>query len=114
MKTPDEIKKGLAACSTDECHGEHVGCTYNDCGAMCIQNICADALALIQQLERERDAAINDMLEATFCPCNVCTNHYRPDPNVRKYRCKVFGDFGTAGADEINYGFCGKFEWRGV
>ena len=50
MKTPDEIKKGLEACSADECHGQHVGCTYQD-QLFCTMRMCGDALAYIQQLE---------------------------------------------------------------
>ena len=49
-KTTDEIKKGLAVCSADECHGQHTDCPYHP-EVMCIRNICADALAYIQQLE---------------------------------------------------------------
>ena len=50
MKSPDEIKKGLALCSVDECHGQHTDCPYHP-ELMCIRNVCGDALALIQQLE---------------------------------------------------------------
>ena len=50
MKTADEIKKGLETCSADECHGQHTDCPYHP-DLMCIRNICADAFALIQQLE---------------------------------------------------------------
>lgn len=49
-KTSDEIKKGLETCSADECHGQHTDCPYHP-DLMCIRNICADALALIQQLQ---------------------------------------------------------------
>lgn len=55
MKTADEIKKGLETCRADECHGQHTDCPYHP-DLMCIRNICADALALIKQLEAERDA----------------------------------------------------------
>lgn len=53
MKSPDEIKKGLETCSADECHGQHTDCPYHP-DLMCIRNICADALALIQQLESDK------------------------------------------------------------
>ena len=73
MKTPDEIKKGLAACSADECHGQHEGCTYQD-QFFCTMRMCGDALAYIKQLEsrlaqaeRERDT-LNAALEGDrFC-----------------------------------------------
>lgn len=56
-KTPDEIKKGLACCAASyaDCHRE---CPYKpDCDGL---QILMDALALIQQLEAERDAAMAD------------------------------------------------------
>ena len=79
-KTPDEIKKGLETCSADECHGQHTDCPYHP-DLMCIRNICADALALIQQLqaenaeqaerikqlEAERDAAVETIYEMAKC-----------------------------------------------
>lgn len=52
MKTPEEIKRGLAMCSADECHGQHTDCPYHP-ELMCIRNICADAIAMIQQLEAQ-------------------------------------------------------------
>ena len=69
MKTPDEIKKGLGSCSADECHGDHVDCPYIG-NVLCIREICYDALAYIQQLEREKDALLKD-LRATD-PCDNC------------------------------------------
>ena len=65
MKTPEEIKKGLAACSADECHGQHVGCTYQD-QFFCTMRMCGDALAYIKQLEMakaERDAINKDRID---------------------------------------------------
>lgn len=50
MKTPEAIKKGLEACSEDECHGQHQSCPYKD-DALCMMHICSDALAYINQLE---------------------------------------------------------------
>lgn len=52
MKTPDEIKKGLESCGADECHGQHTDCPYHN-DALCIMHICGDALAYIQQLEKQ-------------------------------------------------------------
>ena len=51
MKMPDEIKKGLEACSADECHGYHVGCPYYNFSARCMQDMAADALTYIRELE---------------------------------------------------------------
>ena len=50
MKTPDQIKKGLEACGSDECHGHHTACPYED-DFFCTMHICGDARAYIQQLE---------------------------------------------------------------
>lgn len=50
MKTPEEIKKGLEACGSDECHGHHTDCPYED-DLLCTMHICGDARAYIQQLE---------------------------------------------------------------
>ena len=77
MKTPEEIKKGLYCCTNDEdgCNCEH--CPYN-LGLLesgCIAMFAADALAYIQQLERERDAAVRD-LEANK-RCETCM-YYTP------------------------------------
>ena len=66
-RTPEEIKKGLECCSSNGfCHK----CPYD--GMPCNNlELEADALAYIQQLERERDAAVEDMTElmqlAQFC-----------------------------------------------
>lgn len=68
-----------------------------------------DARAYIQQLERERDAAVRDMYEAQGLLCLICKNHF-PDPELKKYVCKEFG----ARYPEDGIIICGKFEWRGV
>lgn len=70
MKTPEEIKKGLECCSIshDYCGTE---CPYN-----CYANgsaklsLLKDALAYIQQLEREKDAAVADL--RIYAGCKVC------------------------------------------
>ena len=53
MKTPEEIKKGLECCTT----GNYLSCRkcpYEQGGCGEDENL-KDALAYIQQLERERD-----------------------------------------------------------
>ena len=57
MKTPEEIKKGLESCRADECHGHHIDCPYKD-DSFCIMRVCGDALAYIERLEFEHDAAL--------------------------------------------------------
>lgn len=58
-RTPEEIKKGLELCAKCSTFCSHV-CPYYElveCGAA----VKIDTLALIQQLERERDEARNDL-----------------------------------------------------
>ena len=52
-KTAADVKKGLAMCSADECHGQHTDCPYHP-ELMCIRNICGDSLVLIQQPEADK------------------------------------------------------------
>lgn len=73
MKTPEEIKKGLERCADGDCHK----CPYS--GYECAQEVNADGLAYIRQLEaeleavkRERDAAVT-ILES-IKTCDTCIN----------------------------------------
>ena len=100
-RTPEEIKEGLEYCvsesvlSCDEC--PYAG---KPCDSM---QMLKDALAYIQQLERERDAAVEDINEAamTGCLCYVCSRN-------EKGHCKAF-DHGIFEATVM----CGQYEWRG-
>lgn len=56
-KTPDEIKKGLECC-TEMCNSE--SCPYWE-DSDCTTNVRNDVIALIKQLEAERDAAVEDL-----------------------------------------------------
>lgn len=68
----------------------------------------------LAQVERARDACIDDMKQFQGATCNTCKHHYRPDPNVRHYECALFGKFSDfLNSEEIPL-MCGKFEWRGV
>ena len=104
MKTPEEIKKGL------ECSGKRIciyeSCPYYDLDDMyeCIENTRADALAYIQQLERERDAAVACIPHACgYCKHFIIThNGCTPD-----YDCARSGCTNISG---VNTGW----EWRGV
>lgn len=62
-RTPEEIKRGLECCNTfnacSSCPYEHIVDTEHGWGCVVIRN--ADTLALIQQLERERDAAVAEI-----------------------------------------------------
>lgn len=65
---------------------------------------------LIEEIKAERDAAVKDMYEAQSIVCLICKNHYQPDPAVKKYGCKAFGEYYPEDGAIV----CGKFEWRGV
>lgn len=55
-KTPEEIKKGLETC-IGKCTGNKPHCPYHSCGDGCMDSMNRDALALIQQLERDKSWA---------------------------------------------------------
>jgi hypothetical protein len=65
------------------------------------------------RVKRERDAAIADMERLQGLICQVCKEYHQPDPSVRKWACRVFGD---AWAEIAEDGLiaCGSFKWRGV
>jgi hypothetical protein len=97
-RTPEEIKAGLEYCvsesvlSCDEC--PYAG---KPCDGM---QMFKDALALIQQLERERDAAVEDI----FPTCANCKHEklgygVGPCPPVEEY---------------VKMIDCSNWQWRGV
>ena len=85
MKTQDEIKKGLNICGYDQCSYD---CPYLDNCHMddVISELASDALEYIQQLEnhigeltekvaqleKERNALLDDLREADMTMCNHC------------------------------------------
>lgn len=124
-RTPEEIKLGLVHCLAAREYRNCLVCTYGTPrkrGMLpCDCEVRQDILALIdqlledkKQLERERDAAVEDIKKAAFCGCHVCEHYYRPDPNVRKYACRKFGDFDKVDfiADDGSI-YCGAMNWRG-
>lgn len=60
-RTPEEIKKGLECCFPSE-DPDCFECPYRAV-ENCFSARINDILAYIQQLERERDAAVKDMVE---------------------------------------------------
>ena len=95
-RTPEEIKRGLEYCisesvlSCDEC--PYAG---KPCDSM---QMLKDAIALIQQLERERDAAVEDARRSNNC--KICKHN-------KKW-----------GGDCEGWSVCGynmpNWQWRGV
>lgn len=80
MKTPDEIKMGLETCygngSCDECPYHLVVEGSFGCDEMgCDDSLMPDALAYIQQLEAEREAAVKDL--GIMRACEMCKNYVR-------------------------------------
>ena len=121
MATPDEIKKGLEYCGHQSrrkvCHK----CPFNVTMEDCIAWMASDALAYIQQLEaanaelltkvkqleakchqleRERDAAVEDM--SLYAMCEAC----KRGTDRIDAKCPFI--------DDCQYGTKGHFEWRGV
>ena len=103
-RTPEEIKKGLECCNTfnacSSCPYEHIVDTEHGWGCVVIRN--ADTLAYIQQLERKRDAAVEDMTELMKMAqsCRYC-KHLTED-----------GDCTFDSAAHIWQPWC--WQWRGV
>lgn len=101
QKTPDEIKKGLELCYEDIDCSE---CPYLD---ECFGNdedpfgaVMPDALAYIQQLERERDAAVADIHKT----CSTCKHYYYNRQDDDTADCLWFD--GCKSEDH--------WQWRGV
>ena len=82
MKTPEEIKKGLEACGSDECHGHHTDCPYED-DLLCTMHICGDARAYIHQLENHIGELTEKVaqLEAAQ-PKWISVEERLPEPNT--------------------------------
>ena len=101
MKTPDEIKKGLKCCAYETCNG----CPYAEDGCATNREMI-DALEYIQQLERERDAAVKQLQTASR-PCNSCKygDEIVENDTVCK-ECKIVMRNGVLYYDH--------WQWRGV
>ena len=113
MKTPDEIKKGLGWCNrdtticTETC--PYYGSLSN--GVECASELQADALAYIQQLERERDALLTGLKHADL-DCEHCMHC-----NVMTDVCKCDCSSCELDADKCPCNECGKnshWEWAGI
>lgn len=75
-RTPEEIKKGLECCmGVADCLACPYKKEYSDGSKSCVETSTKDAIAYIQQLERERDAAVRVLEENKRC--ETCM-HYSP------------------------------------
>lgn len=71
------------------------------------------AQSAAEMYKRERDAAVADMERMQGLICQCCKEYYQPDPNIRKWTCRVYGDdWATISEDGVLC--CGKFKWRGL
>ena len=85
----------------------------NECMLDTAADLIESLAAELEQVKRERDAAIADMERLQGLICQVCKEYYQPDPESREYSCRVYGDyFGEIAEDGLLC--CGKFKWRGV
>ena len=106
-KTPEEIKKGIL------CDGPCNECAYRinimSYGG-CSQAVVDDTIALIEQLERERDTAIEDIKVAATFLCQTCKKYHPAVIDGTKHFCDEIP------ADHFDDGAiaCGMYEWRGV
>ena len=101
MKSPDEIKKGLECCAMSSYRCED-DCPYreqcrNEQGGKAMNE---DALALIQQLESERNAIMQDMNKnCTSCKHSGMNN---PDNPCYKFeeQCRDYSNWQGRGVQK--------------
>lgn len=117
VKTPDEIKKGLTAPIPVHYHHGDREPHLTPLAMVDLEELHANALALIQQLqaenaekdqriqqlEAERDAAVADLSQCTASHCPYCKHWDRPESAIVCINCRN----GTPGCKQ-------HFEWRGI
>lgn len=104
MKSPDEIKKGLECCQTSMTTKYKVcsKCGYFDDGYECENVLREDALAYIQQLERERDAAVKELEVYKFCTaCKHDNDNLDKNNNSPCFGCSSKSNWQWRGAQEV-------------
>lgn len=111
FEVQQDMLQALACCSSqDQC----IRCSYRKYGQNCDLKLREDALVAISQLQQERDTAVSDMKQAQGCICQICKQYYRPNPKVRRYECRILGDFKKIDPECEGALVCGQFEWRGL
>ena len=107
-RTPEYIKTSLAAHGSS-CAERCADCEYGNAPRLdCSEGLCIDALAYIERLEAERDAAIKDIPRA----CGYC-KHYNDPPKIEdtKHGMKVsYCEKECRHISGVNTGW----EWRGL
>jgi hypothetical protein len=99
QRTPEEIKKGLECCVARlSCEG----CPYYTGDPSCLGKMRKDLFFLIQQLERERDAAVKCIPR----DCGYCKHviDYGPSnaPGCKNSECRNISGINTG------------WQWRGA
>ena len=105
MKTPEEIKKGLECCLASREYRNCLTCPYGTPKkrgvAPCDCEVKQDVFAYIQQLERERDAAVKDIYRA----CDTCkhsmSNNKTGVPCTFRLDCHMRGAWQWRGVQEV-------------
>ena len=109
-RTPEEIKKGLELC-TEACDGGCDACAYDvkrrGRGKLCVIQMRIDALAYIQQLEAERDAAV----EMLYGKCFACKHSRHGKLDKRSGFCqRCLFNVKAVGGYDLDY----YWQYRGV
>ena len=115
-KTPEEIKKGLVCCIDGNIPCNSM-CVYDECTFdACKYALLDDAIAYIEQLEAERDAAIADIKESDVLhECEHCA--HRRMTQEEEEACERNGFECMKCAAECKCKSCrngSNWEWRGV
>lgn len=106
MNDYEKLVEALKCCFTDQkcCYRNCSACPYEPFGNDC-EDISLNALNAIEQLVKERDAAIVDLKKLRYCSnCKLCTDTVDDE----YYWCSAFCDW-----NEYN-DTCEDWEWRGV
>lgn len=95
-RTPDEIKKGLECCPVCS-----KSCAYYS-GVDCYADLHYDALDYIQQLERERDAAVDGIFQTcTNCKHEKLRYGVGPCPPIEEYLMNDCSNWQWCGVQEV-------------
>ena len=117
-RTPDEIKKGLECCMDyQNCtEGEDPQCPYYD-AQRCMEALLADALALIQQLEKDNDQ-LRNYIRLLQAERDAAVDGLKKAANEKGecFECKWYNGKNCTHQDykTICCSHDDKWEWRGV
>ena len=101
-RTPEEIKKGLEYYAETDLAKKLNACKQG-LKYWYAEDVAADALAYIQQLERERNAAVADLMEHGMF-CSLCMHE---EKSIHEEPCVSCSKLSTANNHS-------NWQWRGV